>query len=1104
MQLHHQVDSPHRRHSWWSLAWVVFLASILALGGTAAWLTLDPTSPLSGMSSEAAHPFDVDINITHAWVIQGWVNESYALIAVDGSVTIDAGGHLDISNSTLTMDESSNLEFGVTVESGGSLLLSNTVVESSPSSDHTYVIAYAGATLRIVGGTIEDIGGNDGAEQGLFIGAAYASVSGTTFTNYYEAIVVSSAADVHVTGVVILNSTSYSNETYAVYVYGASSGFVLSGSTLDIPQSTGALWVSSPNAEISNNVFTLDAQENALSGLFFGYMDNGAETATGSSFDNNTVTGSGFIDEAASYVTIWGNTIHDTGPARPYGILAEVPLWTDTGLWVSHLTIAWNAISDYSRYGVRLQQNVTDFTVDHNSIVQPSATPGPASTEQWGGPRIDALYLIRGVTDGTVAYNYIDDTDAWYVATDGITLESDVSHVQLIDNEFYNVSQEGVVMQGNVPGFDNALPWQNGPSLYDTIANNLFDNERAVTETNFTVEGILIWQWANHTTVANNTFIGWENVPTVKDYFNGAAVLTTGSYGVFTNNTVDGARYGFVFSNFTGVTHPYSGEFNRSYNLVYGNVLTGITVAAVAETPTDGMGPLHDVVVVLSNPSTGPGIPTSFVQSIGSAQALSATESGGTYAVTLRTTSPITGIAQNFTTSLLWSNDKFSITAAGGVGWGIVSLAPTSVSPMSVETTITATNAETVAIDLYPTDGPYSALYNVSSTLNGVTTDYLATAHGAITVAVAAGETSLKVELVSFVSIGPTLYTLSGVVSQTNNSTAILGAAVQVSGGPSTTSNATGFYQLQLSNATYFLTVGAGGLEPESASVTIVGSNQVQNFSLASQVYPVSGTVVSAANQTVLIGANVTSSGGASGSTNSSGSYSLALTNGTYLLTVSAWGFAPSTAPVWVDGANTSENFSLTPEFYNVSGSVQSSGNESPIAGAVVSLPSGESAVSNVSGDYNLPVGNGTFLLLVSAVGYVSANVTVSISGSSAMVNVSLNATVGVVPPVVPPPTSVPPSPAAPAPVTQPASVSLTADYGVALGLTALATALFALYLGAMALNSHVSGAGRNGKYGRTWCASRLTMTIHRVQLLARHLHPQTRGRTIRRVRIIG
>jgi Right handed beta helix region len=735
---------------------LLVIALALSLGLSAQGFgpsAADRTGPTPG----AVAPARISSAVTFAsgWTVDSWVNESDVAISVTGNVVVESGGHLSIANSTLTMVEAWNLDYGVAVDAGGSFTLTDTDLQSSPSTDHTYVRAMNGSTLRVTGGRLSDIGGNVATEQGLYIGTKGATVSGTTFNQYYEAVIVSGATGVHVSGAQILNCTSNSTETFAVDIFGSSSGFELSYSTLDIPQEVGALSVASPSAKIFHNTFELNPYANAESGIYFAYADNGVQNASGSSFDNNTVTGSGFIDEAGSEVTIWGNSIYDTGPNRPYGIMVEVPLYTDRGLWVNHLAIEWNTISDYSRYGIRLQQNVSAFVVSHNTIEHPSTDPGPWWTELWGGPQIDAMYLIRGVQDGLVQDNYVDDSDTWYIATDGITLESDVSDVRVLDNQFYNVSQEGVVLQGNVPGFDNALPWECGPSLYDTIANNLFDNERAVSETNFTVEAILDWQWANHTTVVNNTFVGWEKVPT-GDYFNGAIVLTTGSYGFYYNNTVEGARYGFVFTNFTGVAHPHTGEFNRSYNLVYGNFLSGITVASVDETSTDGMGPLHNVIVALSTTSSGVGLPSAYVESISNAALLSVSDSGGSYTEVLRTASPITGVVQPFTTWESWSDVKFSIAAAGTLGTGAMALTPTSLTSASVGFGVTAAAASNVTVSLYPTGGSYTAVYNVSLTVSGSVTRYKTTVGGPVVVDVGKGTTAVDVVLLSFWGGAPT------------------------------------------------------------------------------------------------------------------------------------------------------------------------------------------------------------------------------------------------------------------------------------------------------------------------------------------------------------
>jgi Carboxypeptidase regulatory-like domain/Right handed beta helix region len=893
---------------------VLLLVALLAVSGSAGWAASHAAaSKLAPTGAGEVRSLSLTpLTISGSWVVQGWVNESYTAVAVSGNVIVDSGGHLQLSSASLTIVEPWNLDFGVQVEPGGSLTLTATDLASSPSYDHTYLQAWSESTLRVSGGVIADVGGNVSTEQGVYLSSNGASISDTTFENYYEAIVVASATNVDVTGVTILGSTSDSDWTTAVDVFGASSGFQLTHSTLNIPQNIEALWIDAPHATISNNVFELDAWGSGESGIYFSYTNDGAQAASYSSFDNNSVTGSGFIVQGASYVTVWGNWIHDTGPARPYGIMVEVNLWTQAGIWAHNIAIEWNTISDYSRYGIRLQQNVSDFSVAHNTIVQPSTDPGPAWTEQWGGPQTDAIYLIRGVDDGVVLDNYIDDSDTWYIATNGITLESDVSNVRIIGNQLYNVSQEAIVLQGDVPGFDNAEPWQNGPSLWDTVSNNLFDNERRVSETNFTVEAILLWHWANHTTIVNNTFIGWENVPT-DDYFNGAIVLTTASYGFYYNNTVDGARYGFVFTNFSGIAHPYWGEFNRSYNLVYGNFLSGITVAPVEETPNDGLGPLHNVIVALSNPSIGPGVPTSYVESIANAATLMTKETGGTYTETLRTASPITGVVQNFTTWLDWSNNKFSVTATGGVGSGVLTLTPWSLTGASVGFTISASWSSTATVNLYPAGGSYTGHYNVSITRNQVETSYTAYANGPIGVSVASGVSSVDVRLLSYTTGGPAQYELLGDVVARGAGTPVAGATVAVDTGATTYSNATGGYELSLPNGSYRLSVQAPGLVASGTSVTIAGSDAWANFALDPLLYNVSGTVTDGTTSGALAGVSVAILGEATTQTDDNGSYLLTVANGTYDLEASDPGFNSTVVQLWVVGGGVEQNFSLEP-----------------------------------------------------------------------------------------------------------------------------------------------------------------------------------------------
>jgi hypothetical protein len=686
---------------------VVLLLSGLVWTGAAAQ---SPTGHGTGASST--------IQISGDWVVKGVVSESHTTIDVGGEITVASGGVLDLDSVKLVMNETSNLALGVVVRAGGVLTATNLTLLSSNPAYHTYVRESQGGMLTIDGGELEDIGGNVAGEYGVSVSTSDTSITDVTFDHYYEAVHISGASDVTLAGINVLNATG-NNSTFAIITSGGSDHLHLVNSHFNIPQDVGAIDLNDPGAIVTGNTFNLDTQGTQTKPIDIGCSNDGLENASDSLFANNTVNGAGVFVEASSNTNVTGNIIENTGPNRPYGILAQVPSGSAPGLWATGDVITHNYISNFSRYGIRLQLNLSHFLVSGNTIVHPSTHPGPAWTEDFGGSQIDGIYVIRGISHGTISDNYIDMSDRPYIASNAILLESKVVDVKVIGNTVFNMTQNGVMVQGNVPYFVNNAPaWELGPSYGNLIANNVFDSMRYVDDENFTYKGILIWLWSNYTTVENNTFIGFQNVDSSSSSVNGAAVVCTGSYNLFTNNTVLGARYAFAFTKYTSMPHQYAGESNRSDNLVFGNHLSDITVAPVYETPTDGMGPLDNVIDVLSNASSRAGAPMSYLESIAPVTSMTLQEKAGTFSQTLRTQNPITGRMGTYVTTAPSNWAAFNVSVTGSFGQQYPTFAVTQVNESAVEYQVAGSSvAETHLVALDPTAGSYAANYSIATTV---------------------------------------------------------------------------------------------------------------------------------------------------------------------------------------------------------------------------------------------------------------------------------------------------------------------------------------------------------------------------------------------------
>src|SRR5438132_8974491 len=245
--------------------------------------------------------------------------------------------------------------------------------------------------------------------------------------------------------------------------------------------------------------------------------------------------------------------------------------------------------------------------------------------------------------------------------------------------------------------------------------------------------------------------------------------------------------------------------------------------------------------------------------------------------------------------------------------------------------------------------------------------------------------------------------TLAGTVTDAPSGAPIAGATVSYSGtGPdghpvasSTTTDGTGHYSVGgLAVTSYTVTAQASGYQSSQPATATVGgrSPTTQNFALTSQSTTLSGTVTDASTGKAIAGATV-SAGGSSATTNGSGVYSIAgLAPGTYTATATATGYASQSASVTMaGGANTTQNFSLTPNPGSITGTVTEAGSGAPIVGATVAY-SGGSVPTNSSGVYTLAnVAEGSYSVTASATGYVSQSRTVTVGpGATATQNFAL------------------------------------------------------------------------------------------------------------------
>ncbi|OLE12153.1 MAG: hypothetical protein AUI36_40385 [Cyanobacteria bacterium 13_1_40CM_2_61_4] len=235
--------------------------------------------------------------------------------------------------------------------------------------------------------------------------------------------------------------------------------------------------------------------------------------------------------------------------------------------------------------------------------------------------------------------------------------------------------------------------------------------------------------------------------------------------------------------------------------------------------------------------------------------------------------------------------------------------------------------------------------------------------------------------------------TLSGTVTDAITKAAIASAKVQITNGPSTTTDNGGNYSFVLPPGTYDLSVNATNYAGATATGVAVVSNATTTKSFALTPLPgaLQGIVTSTSPAgTPIAGATVKLAGGASVTTDATGAYKFtSLAPGMYAVTVTATNFSSGSASGLMVASNgtATQNFALTPLPGTLQGVVTSTNPAgSPVAGATIKLGDGTSVTTDAGGFYkftSLPPG--TYQVTVTAAEYNILTVAGIVVGSNAV-----------------------------------------------------------------------------------------------------------------------
>jgi PKD repeat protein len=205
--------------------------------------------------------------------------------------------------------------------------------------------------------------------------------------------------------------------------------------------------------------------------------------------------------------------------------------------------------------------------------------------------------------------------------------------------------------------------------------------------------------------------------------------------------------------------------------------------------------------------------------------------------------------------------------------------------------------------------------------------------------------------------------------------------------------NAEGNFTVSLPNGTYHLTVAAPGYVSDNKSVTVNGRSVATGHIVLAKTnptFPVTGRVTDLSD-TPLAGAIVAYSlegKPKSVISDADGYFTALVPDGTYTLNVSASGYISESVKVTVDGAAVDVGRIALPEIppdFALTGRVTDS-IDVPLAGATLAYSvdgKPKSVVTDGAGYFVAQVPDGTYILNVSAAGYVSQSVKATVDGAT-------------------------------------------------------------------------------------------------------------------------
>ena len=430
------------------------------------------------------------------WIVTGEESHFNKIITLIGSLIIQPGGNLTLSNVILRFNCSIDGQFYLEVNGGNLTVRGESVITSVNILNAWYLQANVGSLISLVNSTFSYAGweiGTYGDHSGLWINANNTQIVNCTIHNNYYGLAL-----YQVNNSLIANNTIISNIFYGIYQRESS----FNNFTNNILEGNTDYTVYLFNCH--NNSFRYNSFSNndgdglkiyySTNNTFIGnviYNNNGTGLDLSFSSHNNTLINNtidkniyyGIYVSESSYNRIINNTVSNNGQwhagirliaAANFTFLSDNTFYNNTyyGIFVdscSNTTIISNIISENSRYGIWLYNG--SFTLSENNTVSYNTI--------FNNVR-DGIRL-EGHVNTLISYNIISDNIQY-----GIFLGTNSINTTVLWNNFRNNNQGST--QGYDSGINNEFSynyWDDHIGI-DADVDGIYDNVYSISgDSNF-------------------------------------------------------------------------------------------------------------------------------------------------------------------------------------------------------------------------------------------------------------------------------------------------------------------------------------------------------------------------------------------------------------------------------------------------------------------------------------------------------------------------------------------------------------------------------------------------------------------------------------------